>query len=84
MLEIRKKVFSAGVTLSLANNAFLRRDDGNTVSDNIDLNLPSIVKAVNPTNPHDVTTKNFVDSSKTGVIMTGNLILSQVNISCED
>ena len=76
-LEIHE-VFSAGVTLSQVNNAFLRRDGGNTATDNIDLDSHKIVKVVDSTYPQDVATKKNVDSSKvakTGDTMTGNLLL---------
>ena len=71
-----QKVFSAGVTLSQVNNVFLRRDGGNTATDNIDLDSHKIVKVVDPTDPQDVATNNYVDSSKvakTGDTMKGNL-----------
>ena len=66
------------MTLSQVNNAFLKHDGGNTATDNIDLNSHKIVKIVDPTDPQDVATKNYVDSSKvakTGDTMTGNLLL---------
>ena len=73
-----QKVFSAGVTLSQVNNAFLRLDGENTATDNIDLDSHKSVKVVDPIDPQDVATKNYVDSSKvakTGDTMTGNLLL---------
>ena len=82
-----QKVFFAGVTFSQVNNAFLRRDGGNTATDNIDLDSHKIVKVVDPTDSQDVATKNYVDNSKvakTGDTMTRNLLLNQVNISCEE
>ena len=55
------KVFSAGETLLQVNNAILRRDGGNTTTDNIDLDSHKIVNAADLTDLQDVATKNYVD-----------------------
>ena len=76
-VENMQKVFSAGVTLTQINNAFLRRDGGNTATDSIDMGSHRIVNASEPTDLQDVATKNHVDSkavvSSSGDTMTGEL-----------
>ena len=44
-VENTQKLFSAGVTLTQIDNAFLRRDDGNTATDSIDMGSHKIVNA---------------------------------------
>ena len=76
-VENTQKVFSTSVTLTQINNAFLRRDGGNTATDGIDMGSHKIVNAAEPTDLQDVATKNYVDSkavvSNLGDTMTGEL-----------
>ena len=84
-VENTQKVFSAGVTLTQINNAFLRRDGGNAATDSIDMGSHKIVNAAEPTDMQDVATKNYVDSkavvSRSGDSMTGELNMNNNKIT---
>ena len=56
-----QKVFSASVTLTELNDAFLRRGGGNSATDSIDMRLHKIVNAAESTDLLNVATKNYVD-----------------------
>ena len=85
MLKIRKKVFSAGVTLTQLKDVFLSHDGGNTATDSIDMGSQKIVNVAEPTDLQDVATKNYVDSkavvSRSGATMTGELNMNNNKIT---
>jgi len=62
------------------NDTFLRRDGSNTVIGTINMTGNNLTNLSNPENDHDAANKVYVDEnlgiSKTGDVMTGNLILS--------
>ena len=79
---------SIGVTMSQINNVFLRRDGANNATGELNMNGHKVANIATPSSSGDATSKSYVDSttvSKTGDVMTGNLILQlgnkSVNIS---
>ena len=48
-----QRVVSGGVTLTQVTNAFLRRDGGNTVTSNMNLDSHKIINVLNPTSDQD-------------------------------
>ena len=79
-VENTQKVFSAGVTLTQINNAFLRCDGGNTATDSIDMGSHKIANAAEPTDLQDVATKNYVDS-KAVVFRSRDTMTKELNMN---
>lgn len=50
-----------GLTMSQANNTFLRRDGLNNMTDKLDMNGNTIENVPAPIHPNDVATKDYVD-----------------------
>ena len=58
-----------GISLSFANNTYVRIDGESKITGNLDMALRKIENLGKPTNPLDATTKEYVDNTKgTGVI----------------
>ena len=80
-----QNVFSAGVTLTQVNNAFLRRGCGSTATDSNDIGSHKIINAAEPTDLQDLATKNYIDLkavvSRSGDAMMGELNMSNNKIS---
>ena len=58
-----------GISLSFANNTYVRLDGDSEITGNLDMALLKIENLGKPTNPLDATTKEYVDNTKgTGVI----------------
>lgn len=57
------RVISGGITLSQANNAFLRRDGGNAATANISLDSHKLINVSDPTNNKDAANKEYVDNN---------------------
>ena len=77
------RVISGGITLSQANNAFLRRDGGNAAAADINLDSHKLINIADPTNNKDAANKEYVDAnseynkvSKSGDTLTGDLALT--------
>jgi hypothetical protein len=76
------QVVGVGLTLTQANNTFLRRDGVNTAAGNIDMTSHKIANVADPTNSKDVATKSYVDLNdatkvaRAGDTMTGDLLLA--------
>ena len=80
------QVIFRGLTMTQANDTFIRRDGGNTAGSDIDLDSHKLINVANPTSRKDAANKEYVDSnagsdsglnkvSKTGDSMTGDLYL---------
>ena len=58
-----------GISLSFANNTYIRLDGENDITGNLNMALRKIENLGEPTNPKDATSKEYVDNTKgTGVI----------------
>jgi hypothetical protein len=85
------RVISGGITLSQANNSFLRRDGTNTASADINLDSHKLINVAAPTNIKDAVNKEYADAkvSKTGDTMTGDLTFTTTgantvrNVGCQ-
>jgi hypothetical protein len=85
------RVTSGGITLSQANNSFLRRDGTNTASADINLDSHKLINVAAPTNIKDAVNKEYADAkvSKTGDTMTGDLTFTTTgdntvrNVGCQ-
>ena len=71
--EIRQRTTTVksdeGISLSFANDTYLRLDGENDITGNLNMSLNKIENLGEPTNPKDATTKEYVDNTKgTGVI----------------
>ena len=58
-----------GISLSFANNTYIRLDGESDITGNLNMALRKIENLGDPTNPKDATTKEYVDNTKgTGII----------------
>ena len=58
-----------GISLSFANNTYIRLDGESDITGNLNMALRKIENLGNPTNPKDATSKEYVDNTKgTGII----------------
>ena len=83
---------SIGVTMSQINNVFLWRDGANNATGELNMSGHKVINLASPNASGDATSKSYVDSttvSKTGDVMTGNLILQlgnnpSISLGCND
>jgi hypothetical protein len=83
---------SIGITLPQINNVFLRRDGENNATGNINMSGHKITNISTPIEGQDATNKTYVDTttvSKSGDVMTGNLIMrvgnsAGLSLGCND
>ena len=69
---------SIGITLPQINNIFLRRDGANNATGDLNMGGHRVINILTPTEGQDATNKTYVDQttvSKTGDVMSGNLIM---------
>lgn len=73
------RVISGGITLSQANNAFLRRDGDNAAVADINLDLNKLINVADPANNKDATNKEYVDNKRN---LVGYIPILESNNSC--
>ena len=81
-----------GITLPQINNVFLRRDGANNATGDINMSGHKVTNISTPTEGQDAANKTYVDQttvSKTGDVMTGNLIMrvgnsAGLSLGCND
>ena len=81
-----------GVTMAQINNVFLRTDGANNATGDLNMSGNKVVSLGIPTVEGDAASKGYVDSStvsKTGDVMTGNLIMQlgnnpSISLGCND
>ena len=83
---------SIGITLPQINSIFLRRYGANNVRSDLNMSGYRVMNIPAPTEGQDATNKTYIDQttvSKTGDVMTGNLIMRVGNnvglsLGCND
>ena len=68
-----------GINIGNLTNSFLRRDEGNTAIEAIDMNSNIITNVANPLSNHDIATKNYVDTNifaTAGGVVSGDIKLN--------
>ena len=73
------KTKDTGVSLTYINNNYIRSDGSNPISGSLNMNGNNLYNVIDPVNPQDVATKEYVDNTK-GSAIIGKKINNAVSI----